>query len=113
MAFVRWSSDEGRSDFYVYEDVNGGFTLMLAQSRRSSFEKNPHDFMKDFQAWMDYDNKRRISIEHPDAGKVFNVKTMAEMVTLCRHYINEGFYAPSDMIDKLIQQGKEYYGEEI
>ena len=35
MSYCRFSSDNWRSDVYVYEDVNGGFTTHVAATRRT------------------------------------------------------------------------------
>jgi hypothetical protein len=122
MSYVRWSTPiklpEGvdildyyqrpdfynvpTSDFYIYD--GGDIIVCLAGNRKGNpepcFDKmvingklNPK--------WIEWSDKDRVYIDHPDAGKTFYFGSMQEAVDAVKNWIVEGFLAPDWLIERL------------
>jgi len=120
MAYVRWSSEDFRSDFYIYAHVAGGFSVNLAGRRlRPGYDHadapdmmNKPPLSRGFNPdWLAWDEEAHENIEHPDAGETQMFATLTETIAACEKWIEEGFYAPAWMIPRL-QKEREEEGDE-
>ncbi len=120
MSYCRWSSDNSQSDFYIYEDVYGGFTTHLAGRHRIGIpgdlvdplttisEVEPDEWLKQYKEYNEILDKCVIEdIDHPLAGESFNDNTLEELRERVVYLIGEGFYAPDwllGVIDEEIEE---------
>lgn len=126
MSYCRWSSDNSKCDFYIYEDVNGGWTTHLAGRRRIGIPDdlvdpltllNSDDFDND--EWLKlYKEHHEIleacsfeEIEHPLAGETFNDATLEELKSRLVYLMAEGFYAPDYVLEIIDEEIKEQNDE--
>jgi hypothetical protein len=122
MSYVRWSSDDFRSDVYCYADVNGGFTTHTAALRVPENTPRVGGFPvnQDEEAWSEWARKHgeqmefldaceRTPIEHPLAGKTFNDATLEDMRARLVMLKSEGFVVPDsafEAIDAELEEGE-------
>lgn len=115
MSYVRFSSDNHRSDVYVFADVKGGYTLMIAQNRFVGPEPRPElppltqdgidAYLKASErldAWVEA--AKRVPINLPEAGREFNFETAAEMADKLLDLRALGYYVPQYAIDNLLAE---------
>ncbi len=116
MSYCRWSSDGWKSDLYVYEDVNGGWTSHVAANRRAGLESLPEDpytleNIENMQkpewraAYNHYHdvlgNLPMVEINHELAGKSFNDPTAKACAQRLKLLKAEGFHVPDGVIEEL------------
>jgi hypothetical protein len=109
MAYVRWSSDDFKSDVYCYADVNGGYTLHVAGGRYpegipevgnfpSGQDKAKWDewFVKHKaqQKWLDENHNKIVKIDHPMAGETYRLGSLEDVATKMRELKDAGFVVP-------------------
>lgn len=104
MAYVRWSSDDFKSDFYIYTSGTH-YHLLLAERRLKedapSVNENPFDMQTEFEAHCNWSRARFEDIDDPEAGASYRFDTMEEVVAECERLIEKGFCAPDWMMDRL------------
>ena len=124
MSYCRWSSDDWKSDLYVYADVAGGYTAHVAGRRRDFTPPEP-----EAELWADlgkvsteeWNARNRaynealkeslwIALPEPSTGSLFNVDTPGEMAAKLKTLRNEGFYIPDYAIEDLEAEQAELDG---
>jgi hypothetical protein len=108
MSYCRWSTDDFGCDLYVYEDVNGGWTIHIAQSRVVG-EVPPVDwslldgpagtgaeFVRQHKAQTDFVFGAEFEpINLPHAGQTFNLPTADEAAAKVEELLALGYRAPA------------------
>lgn len=122
MSYCRFSSDNWRSDIYVYEDVNGGWTTHVAGNRFVGNIPEEPDFigldpndegavrkaLNQHKAVMDFiQSAERQPIDHPLAGQSFNDPTPAACADRLESLRAAGFHIPQHAIDDLRSEAAE------
>ena len=117
MAYCRWSSDDFTCDVYVYEDVNGGFTCHIAESRYvgdiPKVGPIPRPFTEDEgrawiaarkaqSAWLS--DAAHCPIELPHAGDTIRTETAEEMADELVRLKGLGYHVSSYAIDALREE---------
>jgi hypothetical protein len=118
MSYCRWSSDNFRCDLYVYRDVTGGYTVMVANNRY------PADIPLitapcPSPEWI---AQRRLQNEYLDThgmtplglskdGQILNVSTLDELHTLLLGLREEGYRIPQSALDTIKKESMEYNDE--
>ena len=113
MAYCRFSSDNFRSDVYVYEGIGGGFVMHLAGNRyvgdipevpaigTVSMEK----FLAAHKKQMDYlKNAKTERIELPHAGESFVCSTAKECAEFLEKFKALGYRVPEGVIPALLEE---------
>lgn len=118
MSYCRFSSDNFRSDVYVYySDL--GYTCHVASRKISNIDECPEisialslednqKFIERYrlrQEWME-NYATRIPIEHELAGTTFTTDTSDEMVEELIYLREQGFHVPQNAIDMLTLLGE-------
>lgn len=88
MSYCRFSSDGGESDVYVYADVHGGITTMVAEN--DGIEK----------------------INHEDAGKIFNDQDAKSALARLKKLKKDGLHVPECAISRLKKEMADLLSEE-
>jgi hypothetical protein len=113
MSYCRFSSDNFRSDVYVYYG-DDGYTCHIAARKISNIDQCPEisislnlednqKFIERYQqrqAWME-NYALRVPIKHDLAGTTFTTNTSEEMVEELLFLRQEGFHVPQNAIDAL------------
>ena len=127
MSYCRWSSDGFRSDVYVYEDVNGGWTTHVAGNRRLHLDTLPPDpytpkmlqKIRDkeitHQEWAEnYKAYSKalgelplVEIDLPHAAKTFNDPSPGACADRLEALRALGYYVPQYAIDELREEQNE------
>lgn len=116
MSYCRFSSDDYKSDIYVYENMQNKFSIHLAGNRiieevpkipawgttteKEFFEaqKKQSDFML---------NTTHEKIELDGAGDSFEVDTPGECAEMLIMFRDRGFHIPLGVIETLLEEQKE------
>lgn len=92
MSYCRWSSDNGRCDVYVYEDVSGGWTTHVAKYRKM-FPPVPDIMFCRISKWLCkrsgpvYHKKiRRTTYEHQRIATIY--KAWLRFAILWQRYVH-------------------------
>lgn len=102
MSYVRLSSDDFQSDFYIYDHVGGYIAMHMAARRHiRPPSKNPYDPVKQTDEWMKWGTEE---IDLPEAGKMFTFGDMEDCIRKCEELIEKGFRAPDWMLDALREE---------
>lgn len=114
MSYARWSSDDFRSDVYVYEHVNGGWTIHVAGNYVVTREPMPVPVelaldKSNINEWMERHNKvmtligqgERIYHDKPHAGESFNEPTPGDAADRLEELHGYGYYIPKGLIETL------------
>jgi hypothetical protein len=118
MSYCRFSSDNFRSDVYVYYG-DLGYTCHIASRKISNIDECPEisialslednqKFIERYrlrQEWME-NYATRIPIEHELAGTTFTTDTPDEMVEELIYLREQGFHVPQNAIDTLLLLNK-------
>jgi hypothetical protein len=113
MSYCRFSSDNFKSDVYVYENIIGGYTIHVAQSRvigdvpkiPNLIEASLNDYMEaytkqtEFMKTADYEN---IGLKYD--GKTFNIDSATECAEKLIELRKEGYHIPDGVIDILVNE---------
>lgn len=109
MSYCRFSSDNCKSDVYVY-DGSEGITIHVAASRLIGYiPKLPNILETDQEEFYDLYKKRlrairrceREKIDHPLAGTTTCHKTVKEALDELEYLTYEGFYVPEFVFEDL------------
>lgn len=117
MAFVRWSSDNGRSDVYCYENVNGSWTTHVAGRKPVDIESRPPDpdwrvaqsspgqWVREnaaVTAW--YEGRDYKAIGLPCDGATFDDAGPKEMVERLKSLKAMGYHVPESVFEVLASE---------
>jgi hypothetical protein len=81
MSYCRWSSDEGKSDVYVWHDCSGGWRTWVAEVREDGKPKRlPHD------------------------GECFRDRTRRGLLQTLRNLRTLGYHVPDHAIERVMQE---------
>lgn len=118
MAYCRWSSDNWKSDVYVYEGAN--WVVHVAGSRRLGLDTLPPDPISvlcsnDNSAWLDAYNKHRAmlqalpfeEIKLPHAGTSMEFAEPGRCARFLRELRDLGYHIPNGVIETLIEEQTE------
>ena len=124
MSYCRWSSDDFQCDVYVYEDVAGCWTTMVAVRRHyipaevlASFptvdESDPRSWFNRVRAvrkWMDSQEQDSwVDLTHLESsGKTFHDDTPGDCADRLDALRSEGFNVPQYAIDELRKEQIEF-----
>lgn len=113
MSYCRFSTDNFRSDVYVYYG-DEGYTCHIASRKISNIDECPEISitlsLEDNQKFIERSRIRqewmesyalRVPIEHELAGTTFTTNTSEEMVEELLFLRQEGFHVPQNAIDAL------------
>lgn len=89
MSYVRWSSDDFKSDVYCYVDMSGGFTTHVADNRIIG-KRNTNPYKTKFE---------KIGLEYD--GATFNDETEAAMLVRLLWLKNIGYRVPKEVLYNL------------
>lgn len=117
MSYCRFSSDDWRSDVYVYHDVGGGWTTHVATHHpvfRTPLPAEvpfPNDASQDKQLmdWFHrtesvmamFDEAEKVPLDLPHAGETFNDPTPAACADRLESLRELGYHVPQSAIDGL------------
>ena len=119
MSYCRFSTDNFKSDVYVYYG-DDGYTCHIASRKIANIDECPQisislslednqQYIERYrlrQEWMEnYAN--RISINHELAGTTFTTDTSDEMAEELLYLREQGFHVPQTAIDKLMLLAEE------
>jgi hypothetical protein len=113
MSYCRFSSDDFKSDVYVYEDITGGWTIHVASSRiigdipkiPKLTEISTDDFMKTYKKQMKFlKTAKRKKIELKYDGETFNTESPIDCAIQLIKIKEEGYHIPNGVIDTLINE---------
>lgn len=118
MSYCRFSSDNFRSDVYVYFSVDEMFVCHIAQRKIINIEEcpqiqsmdDPATFLADYanrSKWMDTCAARE-DIEHELAGTTFSTDRPDDMAQALLDLREEGFHVPQYAIDELLEEAQEW-----
>lgn len=82
MSYCRWSSENFKSDVYVFGDIRGGWTIMMA-----SFQK---------------DGVTPINLPHD--GEEFRLVSRQDCIRTLKELRTIGYHVPQYAIDRLIEE---------
>lgn len=113
MSYCRFSTDNFRSDVYVYHG-DDGYVCHIASRKISNIDQCPEisislslednqKFIERYrirQEWME-NRALRVPIEHHLAGTTFTTDTSEDMVEELLFLREEGFHIPQNAIDML------------
>lgn len=124
MAFVRWSSDDGRSDVYCYENVSGAWTTHVAGQKPIGMETRPPDpslelLKSDPERWQReqkaledwYKDREYEPIGLPHDGETFDDAGPQEMLDRLRHLKSIGYHVPDYVFDVLAEEVRDAQSE--
>ncbi len=126
MSYCRFSSDEDRSDFYVYGHVNGGWAIHLAHQRFATIPPPTYHYPEEhrvysgegggfsltpegaeaWRQWMD-ENWKMIPIDLPLAGQTFHLPTRQETIDKLLELEALGYKLPARVIERLRREIEE------
>jgi hypothetical protein len=109
MSYCRWSSDDFQCDIYLYEDVDGGWTLHTAGNRPVWPEGllPPPAPDNDIHAWMVRNSKvmdlleniPRVKINGPHDSKTFRCGTIGKVRELLLDLRANGYRFPNYVLE--------------
>lgn len=100
MSYCRWSSDNYESDLYVFHDVNGGWTTMIAGNRlKTGYLKKFNKALED-NLW---EEASKYCIEHylPLADQTFKDSTRKKCLKRLKKLKELGYRVPDHAIKRL------------
>lgn len=109
MSYCRWSSDNWKSDLYVYES-DSGFEIHVAANRTIGdapevpdlITGDPGEWLIAYKAQMAWlDEAQRIKIDLPYAGESFTEDTAEEAVERLKALQELGYHVPQYAIEEL------------
>lgn len=100
MSYCRFSSDNFKSDVYVYADIAGGWTTHVAHSRLTKPWNGSCD-----DALLELRFK---PIGLPMDGQMFNDPTPSACADRLRELRQMGYHVPQFAIDHLMQDASEF-----
>ena len=120
MSYCRWSCCDHMSDLYVFADVDGGWTALVAQGRRRWEPPEPYmDIVDDAGRHSGPESRRRYEAymtalldvpitasPEPSTGFEFNRETPGAMADALRQLRTEGFLIPDYAIEELDAEQK-------
>lgn len=110
MSYCRWSSDNFKSDVYVYEDVRGGYTTHVASNRIIS-EVFPFDWENVHETYDKHIESLKKAIREPitlpHAGESFHSQSLEECIDTLEYLVSLGYNVPQRALDALKQELKE------
>jgi len=117
MSFCRWSSDNFKSDLYIYESYDG-YSVNVAS--RKIVEELPPLYEPDYYNINEEEVRKlsesmkaqddaidictRVDIGLPYDGKSFSLDTAQECVDLVKHLIEIGYRVPDGVIEALEEE---------
>lgn len=113
MSYCRWSSDDFRSDVYVYSDVEGGYTTHVATYRRVGPVTPMPDLDElhsdDPTPWMDRYHAHIESVQATDLvaiglecdGQSFNDPDLHSLMNRLMSLRTMGYYVPQSAIERI------------
>ena len=119
MSYCRWSTDNFRSDVYVYEDSRGGWTTHVAVRRRvgprlpdaplSLLRRDTRLRRLVWRAWRAAADTSLslcplVRIGGPVDGKTFNDPTARECAMTLARLIVAGYRVPDGVIENLLEE---------
>lgn len=122
MSYCRWSSDNWKSDVYVYGDVSGGITCHVAGNRivgdipevPAIGSVSEEEWRKAMQASREYmDKAAHVAIGLSLDGKSFNEPDEAAMAARLLQLRAEGYSVPQHAIDALLEEAAEANGPTV
>lgn len=100
MSYCRFSSDQFRSDVYVYDHVGGWVQIHVAGNRLTSNEPRPTDsWGEEMSAWLDRAKREPITLDH--AGEEFQFNDHGEAADMLVTLRVLGYYVPQYAIEGL------------
>lgn len=125
MAYCTWSSDDYKSDVYVYEHVDGGWTTHVAAFKRVYQEELPPPVRWDpddpdaVAKWWERERKVREIVERmplvriggPYDGETFRDPTPGACADRLEMLREAGYYVPQYAIDALRAEQQELDNE--
>lgn len=118
MSYCRFSSDNHRCDLYVYDDVNGGWTIHVANKRLA-----PDTHLPELQApveghydeWLAQSAARSAALRDaqfvpltlPHAGETFHEETRRATLDRVRELRALGYHVPERVDQRLIEEMQE------
>lgn len=125
MAYCRWSSDNWKSDVYVYEGVDNKWHCHVAGSRRLNLDTLPPDPLlsisgNDNAQFLDaYNNHRTIlqslpfeEIKLPHAGSLHSFRKPQYCALFLEDLKELGYHIPDGVIEELMEEQTENNKEE-
>lgn len=123
MSYARFSSDDFRSDVYVYESADG-FVLHVASNRANITEEQyaalptAGDLTSEegIKAYLDHNNAlhqlimtgaNSEAIDHPQAGETYVLDAPGDCADKLEELRKEGFYIPQFAINTLREEQNE------
>ncbi len=113
MAYCRFSTDDFQCDVYVYEDVDGGYTIHVAKICLVYNDPIPPKVpMSDIDAFIErrtiMDEIYKCADEAPTplqyAGKSFNYDTATDAAAFLQELKHLGYRVPDSVIKDLIDE---------
>lgn len=119
MSYCRWSSDDSKSDVYVYESVNGGFDVHVA-GNKVNFDRSklpPMPNIKDSDFGEKYIERIKIisslledaeiePLNSKHAGKSYNFESPGETALALEDMKQDGLHVPDGVIEELLKEDK-------
>lgn len=112
MSYCRWSSDNFKSDVYVYADIGGGYTTHVA-GRRVVGDVPPVDYQGENWAAARKAQSEflhaadHVDIDHPDAGKTFHDADLESLLGRMEYLRGQGFHVPDYVFDTIREEIEE------
>ena len=121
MSYCRFSSDDWRSDVYVYEDV-GGFWQIHVAGMRNATPAPPIDNAIDTRTddgmllWVEQHRRQmefikmtaKVPIDHEQAGASYHYATPGEAADRLDQLASQGFHVPAYAIEELRAEQAEH-----
>ena len=113
MSYCRFSTDDFRSDVYVYD--GGNIILMIASNKYEygniklpdpiNLSDNPTAWFERYQTVRKIlDTLPRVPLDHPDAGKTFEYDSPGACADKLISLAAEGVYVPDNVIEALREE---------
>lgn len=120
MSYCRFSSDDFKSDFYVYADVSGGWTIHMAGARyvgnipSAPLPRDTGDRAA-LARWMQARRDQRLALDRtpleaiglPHDGETFRLATAGECADKCAELAAMGYHLPAGVIEALREDDTE------
>ena len=125
MSYCRWSSDDYKSDLYCYQDVNGGWTTMVASHKIVGKIPQADKYFdrafrqgaskEDTDAWEKARKEQHNFLEKAEHqpiglscdGEIYNDATLEDFLERVTNLIDMGYNAPNHLIKRIKREMKE------